>query len=523
MNQYALKNVTLYPWQKDCLEQWFRHGCRGIAEVATGAGKTVLALAAVCRLAARIGSGRLRVKIIVPKIFLAGQWRADLMNFLGVSRGEIGLYYGGLKEKPDKPFMIYVLNTARGCVSRHIMEDVKAGASVMLICDECHHFGSRENAHVFDFLPHIPTERYFALGLSATPRGERYEDVIVPAIGQAFYQYNLFDTGQDRITADYTIFNIAVDFMPDEEETYKALCDKIGVLKKKLKRLCPFLKKLDGETFIHTLRLLLDRTDQAGEIARLLWLAYIRRKETVFTARARVECGVELIRLLPPEHRMILFTERIEMADALYEQLHRNYPGRICRYHSGLDPQVKRRALESYRQGERRIIICCRALDEGLNVPETDAGVVLSGNGQSRQRIQRIGRIIRRGDGLHTKQIYYLYVRDTVESPVILPANAVNGDMRQLLYDAAEKCLRHPAYDALAEKVLAGLAASGAAGRRLQNAEEQMARGRVREDFLLSEEACLRRARQAGPKEKDYWIAMLLLARAVTRQNMTIF
>ncbi|MDR1206245.1 MAG: DEAD/DEAH box helicase family protein, partial [Peptococcaceae bacterium] len=241
-DKYTLQNVTLYPWQEECLKRWAGRGCRGIVGVATGAGKTMLALAAVCRLAARLGTGALKVKIIVPKVFLAGQWRADLMDFLGLTRDEIGLFYGELKENSDKPFMIYVLNTARVCVARHIVEDVKSGASVLLICDECHHFGSPENARVFDFLPHIPPERYFTLGLSATPRGERYEEVVVPALGREFYQYDLSDTGRDRITADYTVFNIGVDFTPEEHEEYEEFSDKIFRLKMKLKKVCPSLK-----------------------------------------------------------------------------------------------------------------------------------------------------------------------------------------------------------------------------------------------------------------------------------------
>jgi superfamily II DNA or RNA helicase len=515
-DKYTLKNVTLYSWQEECLKRWAERGCRGIVGVATGAGKTMLALAAVCLLAARPGTGALKVKIIVPKVFLAGQWRADLMNFLGLTRDEIGLFYGELKENSAKPFMIYVLNTARGCVSRHIMEDVKSGASVLLVCDECHHFGSSENAHVFDFLPHIPPERYFTLGLSATPRGERYDEIVVPALGREFYQYNLLDTGRDRVTADYTVFNIGVDLTPEEGEEYEEFSDKILYLKIKLRNACPSLKKVEGLAFVRKLRQLLNQTDQVGDMARMLWLFYLKRKEIVHMAQARPACGLELIRLLPPDCRIILFTERIAAAEDIYGRLRRLYPGKVCRYHSDMDPQVKRRALESYRQGENRIIVCCRALDEGLNVPETDAGIFLSGGSGSRQRIQRVGRVIRRGNGLRSKYIYYLYARSTVELPSVLPKDAVSGRIHNLFYDAGADCLRYPDYDAPAERVMTKLAASGASWRRLLNAEEQIARGRVRGDFLLSEKACLQRVRQAKPEERDYWIAMLLMARAVS-------
>jgi superfamily II DNA or RNA helicase len=123
------------------------------------------------------------------------------MGFLGVPRKDVGLFYGAVKEREDKAFMIYVLNTARRHVSRHILKDADEGSSVLLICDECHHFGSAENAHVFDFLSHIPRERYFALGLSATPEGENYDEILVPALGKEIYRYELPEATRDRIVA----------------------------------------------------------------------------------------------------------------------------------------------------------------------------------------------------------------------------------------------------------------------------------------------------------------------------------
>jgi hypothetical protein len=108
-------------------------------------------------------------------------------------------------------------------------------------------------------------------------------------------------------------------------------------------------------------------------------------------------------------------------------------------------------------------------------------------------------------------------MRNTSEPPAILPEGAVSGDTHALLFDADASALRYPAYDALAEKALARLAGAGAAERRLRNAEAQLERGRVLGDFLLPEETCLRRAQQGDPKERDYWIAMLLLAREAAR------
>ncbi|MDR1132979.1 MAG: DEAD/DEAH box helicase family protein [Synergistaceae bacterium] len=508
----TLKSITLHAWQTECLRRWSENGFRGIAGAATGAGKTILALAAVCRLSAQFPDVALKVKIIVPKIFLANQWRDDIQRILGIGRGDVGLYHGTLKEKSDKQFMVYVLNTARWCAARHIMRDARAGNSVFLICDECHHFGSPENARVFDFLPHIPPERYFALGLSATPRGERFEEVLVPSVGKEIYRYALEDASRDRVTSDYAVFSIAVYFSPDEEEKYLEYTEKIRKLKKTLRRAYPSLFDADGRMVIQKLSVLAKRRDDIGKTARLLWVLYLRRKETVHAAGARLTCGAELTRLLMPDRRIILFTERIETAEKLFGLLQKNYPGKICKYHSGMPPQAKRRSLESYRQGEKTAIVCCRALDEGLNVPETDAGVIISMSGSPRQRVQRIGRVVRRGGGVGPKQIYYLHIPGTTESSAILP-EGTGTTTRDLYYDARRNRFVHPGYDELAAQALAKLSASGASVPRIENAEKQFIRGSVRTDFLLSEKTCMDRIADAKPNERDYWIAMLLVIR----------
>lgn len=73
--------LKLYPWQEECLGAWSAHGSRGIVNVVTGAGKTVLALAAMDRLTRALAPGRLKVKIVVPTTSLLSQWRDAILEF----------------------------------------------------------------------------------------------------------------------------------------------------------------------------------------------------------------------------------------------------------------------------------------------------------------------------------------------------------------------------------------------------------------------------------------------------------
>jgi superfamily II DNA or RNA helicase len=514
-----MPGADLYPWQRECLSKWFENGCRGIAGVATGAGKTLLALAAVYHLAARNPAESLKIKFIVPKVFLAAQWRADIMKFLGAPRGDIGLYYGGIKETGEKPFMIYVLNTARRCVSRHILKDVSKGASVFLICDECHHFASTENAHVFDFFPHIPKERFFSLGLSATPAGEYDHETRILALGREFYRYGLSDATRDQIIADCAIFNVAVDFTCDERCDYNEFSDKIAITAGNLMKKCPALINMPHRMFFQKLRRLQSGADEIGDSARILLQLFYRRKEIVYKARMRIDCGVEIIKRLMPDHRTFLFSERIETADILFNVLCKAFPGQIDRYHSNMDALEKTRALGRYRNGESKVIVCCRALDEGLNVPETDAGIILSVGSGARQRIQRVGRILRRDAASRLKKVFYLHIPESAEADALLPCentahDVFGSDAYNLRWTEGGDLLPDPAYAALAKKVTAHLIQSGASERQLLGAAAHLDRGSVRTDFLLPESVCRERLDRARADEKEYLIAMLLLARA---------
>lgn len=53
------------------------------------------------------------------------------------------------------------------------------------------------------------------------------------------------------------------------------------------------------------------------------------------------------------------------------------------------------RTLLEYRQGRIQVLVSCRALDEGFNVPETEIGIIAASTATHRQRVQRLGRILR--------------------------------------------------------------------------------------------------------------------------------
>ena len=70
--------------------------------------------------------------------------------------------------------------------------------------------------------------------------------------------------------------------------------------------------------------------------------------------------------------------------------------------------------LTRFRQGTYARIITSRVLNEGTNVPEANIAIVLSGTGSMREYVQRLGRILRKGEG-KLALLYEVVAADTAE------------------------------------------------------------------------------------------------------------
>ena len=57
-------------------------------------------------------------------------------------------------------------------------------------------------------------------------------------------------------------------------------------------------------------------------------------------------------------------------------------------------------------------------LNEGVDVPEARIAVLLSGSGSTREYIQRLGRVLRKGDGNKLALLYEVIAEETTEENI---------------------------------------------------------------------------------------------------------
>lgn len=521
-----MKNIELYPWQKECLDIWEKNNHQGIINVVTGAGKTVLAIAAIHHLK-QSRPGSIRVRIVVPTTRLLSQWSSAILDYSGtlpgsehISRQDIGYYYGSRKDSKDRAYMIYVINSARYALARHILNDIRQGYATFLIADECHHYASGENKKIFDFLPFIAsipggTKRYFSLGLSATPQTSGYEAILTPALGREIYRYGFADAVQRRTISRFAIFQIALTFNPEENADYLQMSERISRISHRLAAMYPSLEKLSTQQYFACLNRLAEASHKAGSslAASLLSLSY-QRKALMCSASSRLACACKLIEALNPRDRIILFGERIEQADAIYQLLSLQYPNQVGRCHSKMEKQARRNTLDRYQNGEIRILVSCRALDEGFDVPFANVGIVLSCAAVERQRIQRLGRILRRRPDKDIASLYYLFLQDSVETSSFFPQIPRGAHCCSLAYSHTENTFLFPEYEKKAMEVLEKIRHTASNEAVRCEALKCLLTGMLRPDRFLGEELLEKNIRAAKTNgERNYWVCMKMMGR----------
>lgn len=426
--RWALQ-VEPYRWQKEAAKAWFENSGSGIVKVVTGAGKTILALSLISELmrSRAYKRGGLRIVVVVPTTALLDQWHEEIRYLLELDDNDIANYYAAEKQPLyERPIAIYVLASA----ARHLPEHVQqlgTNEDLLLIVDECHRSGSPVFSKIYNTSP------TFTLGLSATPerRGDfGFEETLIPELGPIIYEYGYDQARRDGIIPPFRLKRIAVQLKAYEAERYEAYSEDIRELYRRLLSRYPQLKSASGELFLKVLGKL-QRDTEDPLIEKYTTLLNLR-KAIVHTSKSKMEALAWIVENeLTTTTKTLVFHERISSADEIFTFLEKRGLA-VARYHSDLQPAKRKRALRDYREGRARIIVACTALDEGLDVPATSAGIIVAATSSIRQHVQRIGRILRRAPGKDHSLVYSVFVQG-IEDGVF------TDDVMQELEKAAER------------------------------------------------------------------------------------
>jgi len=349
-------SVVLRDYQNQALNAWTANGHRGIIVLPTGSGKTLVGIKAISLL-------NIPSIIIAPTLDLVEQWRSRLKSEF---KTEVGVLGGG-----EWDLMALTVSTYD---SAYIHAEKLGNRFGLIIFDEVHHLpaaGYRNIAEMF--------ASPYRMGLTATfEREDGLHAELNRLVGGKVFEKRVRELTGKHLSP-FRLEKIAVELTGEEQEEYdrnqRIFSDYLARINLTIRSPADFQK------------LVMRSGRDPG--ARKALLARNRARDVAYNSVSKIEKLSEILKR-HPESRIFIFTEH----NKLVHRISKTFLIPAITYRTS--GKERNETLDRFRSGLYRAVVTSRVLDEGIDVPDADVGVILSGTGSERAFIQRLGRILRK-------------------------------------------------------------------------------------------------------------------------------
>jgi superfamily II DNA or RNA helicase len=356
-------------YQRDAVSAWRDAGDRGVVVLPTGAGKTVVALAAIAELA-------VSTLILVPTRILLDQWVRALEAAWPHPVGRLG----------DGDYRVAPVTVAT--YASAITWAPRIGDRFgLVIVDEAHHVGAWCPSEILEML--VAPSR---LGLTATPSPAA---ALPRHIGPLVYELTIEDLRGEAL-ADYTIETVDIQLEPDERARYNQHRAEFATFYAQLMRAVPSASWRD---FLQVAR----RSERGRES-----LAAWRASRALLAYPAGKRSAVRGLLERHANDRTLVFTADNATAYAIAREL------LVMPITCDIGRVERTQMIDKFRSGETTVLVSAQVLDEGFDLPEAEIAIVVGGTGSVRRHVQRIGRLLRPRPGKRAL-VYELVVQRTAE------------------------------------------------------------------------------------------------------------
>ena len=360
-------------YQVSAITAWFENGGKGIFEMATGTGKSFTAITALKEVIEQ--QGGLLCVVVCPFQHLVTQWSSDLTSENLTNHTA----YGSKNRWKDKLMndllklnmgyigsliVVTTYDTFSSDVFKEIINSCKKRC--MLIGDEIHSVGSdKRREGLLDLYE-------FRMGLSATPTrwlDDEGTKVIEDYFGGTVFKFDLTAAIVQGFLTPYFYYPHFIELTKDEMSEYNEYAKKIAIA----------LSKKDS--------------DKSQSIELLL----IKRKKIIINA---VNKNFELIDILDSVgdiQNCLIYCSPNQLG-FVYKELAKR--GIIFhRFTSKENINERKQIQDKFISGEYSVLVAMKCLDEGVDIPSTEMGIIMASSGNPKEYIQRRGRLLRKFPG----------------------------------------------------------------------------------------------------------------------------
>lgn len=399
--------IELFDYQNEAIKKWEENGKKGIFEMATGTGKTFTALG--CLAGELKKSKKMLVVITCPYQHLVQQWKKSVEKF-GIDYDDLIIadssnpsWKNRLSDSlldiclDDKNIVIVITThiTFSSANFTKIIQEFKGDFPLFLIADEVHGLGAEIS------LNGLIDDYNYRLALSATPK--RWFDELGT---ETLYNYFSSVVYEFSLEKAINTINIVTD------ETY----------------LTPYeyhprfvnLEHEELEEYIRVTKAIATKFNNKNNSneAEILQSLLFKRSNIIKNADTKYFELMKILDELDDDIDLtIIYCSPQQINRVMGIINHKQIPAHRFTMSEGTRPNKKYKGLserefilEKFAEGEYKVLVAMKCLDEGVDVPAAKTAIILSSSGNPREYIQRIGRIIRRYPNKNKASIYDLVV-----------------------------------------------------------------------------------------------------------------
>lgn len=329
---------------------------RGSIVLPTGAGKTIIGL----KIIEIVNSPTL---IIVPTLDLIKQWTKILSHNFDIEIGNIG---GGTEN--IQPITVSTYDSAY----------IKAQS-----------IGNKFMLMVFDEVHHLPAPSYrliaetfvapFRLGLTATiEREDHLEEDFPYLVGKSRFQITAKELAESNYLAKYTIERKQTFMSAEEYRKYK---ENMAIYHAGLKKIG--LKMNSHNAFKRLIMI-----SSKNIMARRALMGRNKAIDIALNSKSKMN-EIRKILVENKDIKTIIFTQH----NKLVYEISNVFLIPFITHKSSKEERED--VLTGFKDGRYKAIVTSKVLDEGIDVPDAQLGILVSGTGSSREFIQRLGRLLR--------------------------------------------------------------------------------------------------------------------------------